>query len=312
MNTGYEGAPLEWLVFYSDKAGREYYYEPKSKLVTWILPDDAHPSGTTNSSQRRKSVTFHDSVATTILVPKNENENDHDDDDDDDHDIVDDEDVEVEPKNTNQWIAPLLLLMLIASTLVMYSFVRTKAKTVVQQNSIIAHDMVLEESPPTRIDIEEQKSLDRSIVALPLNTFSNPVSEQQIRLEWDRMKEQMESLLEDHDDQTIIHQSPPVHMEDPVAFIHDVDVVDDNTGIRGDESEQKVKVLERAIHHEGTRDHTSEQDLEEIGEAFHSQPKRVDKGCLIPLSHLFSKRCRALAKERPLVDISAFLDGMMQ
>ena len=451
MNIGNEGTPLEWLVFYSDTAGREYYYEPKSKLVTWILPDDAHPSGTTNStSQRRKNVTFHDSVATTILTARNESEIKVE---EDDHDVVvdkDDDDDDVEPKNTNQWIAPLLLLIIIATTLGMYDFIKTKAKIQVEHITTINHDTVLVEPSLTRIDFEGQQPYDGSVMILPLKTSSNPVSEQQIRLKWERIKDQMESLLGDHDDQTVTHQSLPVTMEDPVATIHEMPVIDqntditvdetldisvdentgngidentgitvdedtdigidvytdirvdeytdirgdentgnrinDNTGITGDESpditgdentgngidentgitadedtdngidvytdirvdeytdirvdentdtrvnkntdiradeytnigdhdwKQKVEVLKSANFHDSTRDHTPEQGFEVIEESFdlQQQHQQYDKGCLIPLSHFFSKRCRALAKERTLIDISAILDGMMQ
>ena len=35
--------PVVWYAFFSEKAGREYYYEPKSKTVTWVMPDDHHP-----------------------------------------------------------------------------------------------------------------------------------------------------------------------------------------------------------------------------------------------------------------------------
>ena len=37
--------PVIWYAFYSEAAGREYYYEPKSRTATWIMPDDqnAHP-----------------------------------------------------------------------------------------------------------------------------------------------------------------------------------------------------------------------------------------------------------------------------
>jgi len=34
--------PVIWYAFFSEKAGREYYYEPKSKTVTWVMPDDHH------------------------------------------------------------------------------------------------------------------------------------------------------------------------------------------------------------------------------------------------------------------------------
>jgi hypothetical protein len=33
--------PVEWYTFYSDKEGREYYYNPKTKVATWIFPDNA-------------------------------------------------------------------------------------------------------------------------------------------------------------------------------------------------------------------------------------------------------------------------------
>jgi hypothetical protein len=36
---------LTWYIFYSEKEGREYYYEPKTKSATWVLPAEAklHP-----------------------------------------------------------------------------------------------------------------------------------------------------------------------------------------------------------------------------------------------------------------------------
>ena len=36
-------APVVWYAFYSEKAAREYYYEPISRTVTWVMPDDYHP-----------------------------------------------------------------------------------------------------------------------------------------------------------------------------------------------------------------------------------------------------------------------------
>jgi hypothetical protein len=51
--------PVEWLVFYSEKAGREYYYEPNSKIVTWIVPDDLHPNGTATGIETKAPVQQH-------------------------------------------------------------------------------------------------------------------------------------------------------------------------------------------------------------------------------------------------------------
>ena len=44
-NSGGDAAnePVIWFAFFSQKAGREYYYEPKSKTVTWVMPDDYQP-----------------------------------------------------------------------------------------------------------------------------------------------------------------------------------------------------------------------------------------------------------------------------
>ena len=46
--------PVIWYAFFSEKAGREYYYEPKSKTVTWVMPDDHHPYP--NPNHRRNSM----------------------------------------------------------------------------------------------------------------------------------------------------------------------------------------------------------------------------------------------------------------
>ena len=43
-----------WYAFFSEKARREYYYEPKSKSVTWVMPDDHHPYP--NPNHRRDSM----------------------------------------------------------------------------------------------------------------------------------------------------------------------------------------------------------------------------------------------------------------
>ena len=42
-DAGKGNEPVVWYAFFSEKAGREYYYEPKSKTVTWVMPDDHHP-----------------------------------------------------------------------------------------------------------------------------------------------------------------------------------------------------------------------------------------------------------------------------
>lgn len=36
---------IEWFAFYSKSEGREYYFNPKTNVVTWILPDDEHSDG---------------------------------------------------------------------------------------------------------------------------------------------------------------------------------------------------------------------------------------------------------------------------
>ena len=43
-------APVVWYAFYSEKAAREYYYEPISRTVTWVMPDDYHPHPENNDN----------------------------------------------------------------------------------------------------------------------------------------------------------------------------------------------------------------------------------------------------------------------
>lgn len=35
---------VEWKAFYSERAQREYYFNAKTNIVTWILPDELHPA----------------------------------------------------------------------------------------------------------------------------------------------------------------------------------------------------------------------------------------------------------------------------
>jgi hypothetical protein len=63
MSLKSEDAPIKWYTFYSLKAGREYYYEPKSGVVTWILPDDLHPQPMVKPKEMMdRRVSFHESV----------------------------------------------------------------------------------------------------------------------------------------------------------------------------------------------------------------------------------------------------------
>jgi hypothetical protein len=65
MSLKSENEPIKWYTFYSQKAGREYYYEPRSGVVTWILPDDLHPQPVVKPSKEvplGRRVSFHESV----------------------------------------------------------------------------------------------------------------------------------------------------------------------------------------------------------------------------------------------------------
>jgi hypothetical protein len=44
-----QGDDEVWHAFYSERAQREYYYHPKTKVVTWIVPDEMHPDRSTRS-----------------------------------------------------------------------------------------------------------------------------------------------------------------------------------------------------------------------------------------------------------------------
>jgi hypothetical protein len=64
MSLKSENEPINWYTFYSQKAGREYFFEPKSGVATWILPDDLHPQPVVKPREvpLGRHVSFHESV----------------------------------------------------------------------------------------------------------------------------------------------------------------------------------------------------------------------------------------------------------
>mmetsp|Transcript_59437 Transcript_59437/g.88254 ORF Transcript_59437/g.88254 Transcript_59437/m.88254 type:complete len:464 (-) Transcript_59437:401-1792(-) len=42
-DTAEQEGPIVWLAYYCQEAGREYYFEPKRKIATWVMPDSYHP-----------------------------------------------------------------------------------------------------------------------------------------------------------------------------------------------------------------------------------------------------------------------------
>jgi hypothetical protein len=77
-------AVVQWFVFFSEKYQREYYFEPKSKTTTWIMPDDMHPYPSSPITSIRTSnndaknvktkstrrVSFYDPVSTDTSPPR--------------------------------------------------------------------------------------------------------------------------------------------------------------------------------------------------------------------------------------------------
>eukprot|EP00547_Thalassionema_nitzschioides_P004590 CAMPEP_0194208790 /NCGR_PEP_ID=MMETSP0156-20130528/7134_1 /TAXON_ID=33649 /ORGANISM="Thalassionema nitzschioides, Strain L26-B" /LENGTH=386 /DNA_ID=CAMNT_0038935823 /DNA_START=70 /DNA_END=1227 /DNA_ORIENTATION=- len=53
---------IEWFAFYCKSAGREYYFNPKTNVVTWVLPDDEHSDGQTHTKLNEIPIKYPDGI----------------------------------------------------------------------------------------------------------------------------------------------------------------------------------------------------------------------------------------------------------
>lgn len=334
--------PVEWLVFYSEKAGREYYYEPNSKIVTWIVPDDLHPNGTATGIETKapvqqhhhqqqptmaRRVSFHQSVETNIatretcLEVREERKQ---------------EGTRFHRNPIELWMILLTISILIGLGLTFNRESSSEASihpdiTIVMNHRIendVAEGSLEDASSLPILACSEGDQQERS-----LNSIASPKIE---IIDSDVSKEILMDPVPCNDRQDPVISRPimedqgtsKVITEDPVTSQDIMEVPDSSQDISisseiptlvesGRINEKMDGLFEPDTTKEqpGTKveEHAFIPDnmLYDLGLA---RPPSNDgnKSCFVPFSHLFSKKCRQLAKERPLIDIPSFLDGMLQ
>eukprot|EP00957_Ditylum_brightwellii_P162433 12369241-Ditylum_brightwellii.AAC.1 len=68
-DTAEQEGPIVWLAYYCQEAGHEYYFEPKRKISTWVMPDSYHqyPESVIKGNGGIKNLQFQEQ----LNVPKN-------------------------------------------------------------------------------------------------------------------------------------------------------------------------------------------------------------------------------------------------
>lgn len=340
--------PVEWLVFYSEKAGREYYYEPNSKIATWILPDDLHPSGTATGTgmtlpvqqqqqpAMARRVSFHQSVETTVATRETF--------------VEAREERKQEERTRFRWKPiELWIILLAVSILIVLGLIFTReSPSVASIHQIVTIDVNHRiENDLAEGSLEDASSLSNiaSVKEDEQQRSLNSITPQEIKIN-DSVASQeilIDPVTENDGQAGPVTTRPVIEnqvaskaiIEDPVASrdiiedpaaSQDISVHPETTILvePGRIKEHIERLLEPSTSIEQSRTKVEQHACipdnirYDLGLARPPSndgsklPRNVNKSCFVPFSHLFSKKCRQLAKERPLIDISSFLDGMMQ
>ena len=371
--------PIQWLVFYSKAAGREYYYEPNSKIVTWILPDDAHPNGmptnaTTATKQQssarmeRRSVSFHESVNESLTTR-------------------DDGIVKKEQRNQNQqqisssspspsvtrrkdWNMFVMILSFSAvvgiyflwsvvgtsfQSVMPLAISETGAKTFVDTTShkeeqeksdisVIIKEKEIETVSEEQEEVEndglingtkddsiEDESFGTETVNSPFSFVTSTIHDDQIRV--DTRPSSPEVITHHRDDlemQAILifekklQESMARYLEEPknepstfeqrVPPLSSIMIVKEDSfetvPLEDETTASNIMIVKEDPFETALLE--DETITKYILEDHKQNIVKSNKECLIPFSHVFSKKCRDLARQGPLLDIATFLDNMMQ
>lgn len=301
-----------WHAFYSERAQREYYYHPKTKVVTWIVPDEMYPDGST--------------FEPPIVI---NDTNHHSRDDNIPRGLVFVESHQKELNQTRRVLSgrALTFVLLTFSTLITSVFWGLQHES----DHRVSHELLGEADK--RENCSEKQNRTSRITQLGRGDEER--DKKSTGTSSDGLLPDIHAILSNPEfgDQVL----PSAALVLDVAAPTPVVVKWHNNSIERGDPQLDLCIEEKNILHQSTDNDVNSIEKEasnvEIQEA---QPfdKTTDKiststipsptrtvevvgshlnprGCFIPLAHLVSRKCRLAVKSRPLFDAQALVDSMM-
>jgi hypothetical protein len=293
-----------WQAFYSERAQREYYYHPKTNIVTWILPDETHPDGSSEPEEM-------DQHSRTNEIPRGLV-------------FVDQPHVQKVTKRKRVLSAnALTFVLLILATILTFIFGRLQQREnrytplggrqgdIVQQvpQSSSEKESVLASSNERRQVLVQA---EQTIQSQPTDTSTDD----QELITVDNLDEERLEALKNRRRVFGVPRAPfeeestadDDHVEEP-----ELDQFEEKQTLehqRTDEDPNSiVTTWTEAL---STEPDQSDDSTEEALVSTDTDAQLARRGCLLPLAHLFSRKCRQTTKTRPLFDAQEFVDTMMQ
>ena len=274
--------PIKWYTFHSDKCDRDYYYEPNTKVVTWIRPAElhTHPVVPETPKQQEESVverrvSFHSSV-----------------DQDAEDRIIEmgaSEEQQVESNDTlSGRRSPLLTVVLLLCTVVLTaSYMGWLPRGPLGSAFFGEGAPKTDDIRPKKVDRTSHKrdhgSEKESIHMKASNTRDSEHGriKAHVSMEGDDIEKKARAI--DASDQSH-HTTPKPRREE----------------------RQRAKIQRK-------EERVETDNIGETANGRHEETEvpRRKKACLVPFAHVFSRECRKIIAQRPVYDMDALLDSLI-
>ena len=282
---------VTWDAHYSERAGRDYYYNPKTGVVTWILPDDDHPEGTALCSEVVVSDVGNADVIVGEPAP-----------------VVAETKPVPRQKRVLSYNATIMILLVLSVglNLILWwnqtSIVASETPhlEVMQNNSVFfdSNDRLMEgeESyPDSRRDLKTEQS------AVDVDAGENHGNIDQ------EVRGADSPQVIHHQDSDGTYQETPADNKEREEIEPDIQPATIPIAKESEVTDQQAASLGEEVHTGVSDEKSRGAKLDDDKPPERQRPK----GCMIPLAYVVSGKCRRLARESPLFDAQQFVQDMM-
>lgn len=283
--------PVKWYTFHSAKTGRDYYYEPNSKVVTWIRPDDLHttyPSVPqtplpTQAETVEKRVSFHESVHENDTGAPRERGMTS---------VMSNDDITKSASiGSSRVKTPVLLLVICLCILV--------------------------------VTASYMEWLPRGPLGSSIFGVDESISSKQTGAA-DSSKKAPKPHKDAHVQQTrntVKKESPVRNTDNEARRARHETMARQQTSWRFQQEQQNSpEKSSRTEHHSKPNEKQRDRKSNMLKDAGHEEMHSIDskdaanpvkKRCMVPFAHVFSKQCRTILAQQPVYDMDALLDSLI-
>lgn len=315
--------PVKWYTFYSEKSQRDYFYEPRSKVVTWIRPDELHtfpevPSAPPSTQQQQEedkpSITAERRVSFHASVDEGGNNELQQ-----ARGVVGVEEPLSDDGRHGHIPRLLIMLLLLCLVLVMAGSYMEWLPRGPLGSAMFGNDQRTTKEgapkkPTNRREVPRKKKERRAMDQVKPNTENiRAMASREKPGVSTRKKERVKpSNVESGAEKRKSHAAPAKesaakeqgassrHEDTPKPRKQEMAKLTENEVVMaGSESKKKKKSLQTPDSRRSAKKTAKE------------EPPPRKKGCLMPFAHVFFRECRKMLAQEPVYDMDAFLDSLI-